>query len=175
MFGDVKINLTEDNWNNLTEEDKILYPGRVVPKDPVVENTGVSDIYIFLEITVPKRESVKVVDDYEQVEVIKNTENNGVQLFTYEINPNWEEVESDYSNSEYNRYVYGYKDIIVPGNKTNSLFDEVKFLNVLEGDIEMNTELIINVNAMAVQSDYIKFCDTSLRTIYNETIKLYQT
>ncbi len=169
LFGDVKINLTEEEWDKLPKDEGavILYPGRTVDKDPAVKNTGVSDIYIFLEIYVPKKESVKIVENEE----IKDSEK-GVQLFTYEINQEWELIESDCTSLDYNRYVYGYKEIVKKEGKTVPLFNEVKFLNVLEGDIEMGTELTIKVNAKAVQSDYLNLSgEPTLDTIYNEAIK----
>lgn len=176
LFGDVNIELSEEKWEKVDKNDKgqvLLYPGRTVNKDPQVKNTGKNDAYVFLRVSVPKA-TVETVNDDETIATYDKPQ----QLFTYaENNENWTKIESGTeSNTDYNIYVYGYNEILKPGEQTtNALFNEVKFLNIVEGSIKNNTVLEIKVEALAVQSDFLDLDDTSPETVYNTKIKPKQS
>ena len=52
--GKVKIELNEPEWDDLEPEDKILVPGRVIPKDPTVTvKANSEDSYIRLQVNIP--------------------------------------------------------------------------------------------------------------------------
>ena len=151
-FGNVKIELYEDEWDELSDEDKLLYPGKDVNKDPTVKNIGKNDAYIFLEIRVP-RASVCIIDDNENILPAVWTE-----LFTYAVNVGWEQIGND-ELSDYGDYVtrvYAYTAMIVaPNTYTTPLFDKVTFVNILEGEISKGTTLIMPINALAIQAEYL--------------------
>lgn len=83
----------------------------------------------------------------------------------------------------YRTYVFGYNTILktsdnkstayVNEQKTVPLFDNVTFLNIVEGQIPKGTELDIKVDAYAIQANYINDIDitsldsTNLAEIYD--------
>ncbi len=53
-FGNVKIGLSETNWDKADggkEIAKNMYPGVTAPKNPVVTNTGVNDCWVRIKVT----------------------------------------------------------------------------------------------------------------------------
>lgn len=175
LFGNVNIQLIEEDWNDLSKDDKILSPGKTVKKDPQVRNTGECSAYIFLKIAVPKCEKIRVVNSEEEIINLPQNEldnSKGVELFDYDINDNWESISASEENADYNEYIYGYKTIVQPGEVTEKLFNEVTFLNIVEGEIEQGEDLNIVVEAIAVQSDFLEIDENaSLEEIYKMTIK----
>lgn len=160
-FGNISIELTEDEWDKLKPEDKIIYPEKELPKNPVITNIGVNDLYAYMEVKVP-RAKVRTVSDGE---VIQEAE---VQdLFTFEINEGWTRIDKN-QNDEYSVYLYVYDKSLSPNDKTKSLFDSIKFINIVEGELEMNTVIEMPVTAYAVQSEY---CNGEFKDIFDKYIK----
>lgn len=50
-------------------------------------------------------------------------------------------------------YVYAYNEVLKPEQTTNTLFDSVKFLNIIEGQID-EKNLSIPIRAYAIQTSY---------------------
>lgn len=161
-FGNANIDLTEKEWDKLTKEERIVYPGKEVTKDPKVKNTGETNIYAYIEIKIPCA-SVRTVDtDEDGKEIIKDTTYN--ELFSYDVNSGWELIKEQEDDNNNKVYVYAYtKKVLTPNEETNNLFDKVKFLNVVEGQLEKETELNISVNAYAIQSDYLNETGDTLK------------
>lgn len=160
-FGNASISLTETEWDKLTEEERILYPGKEITKDPKVKNTGESNLYAYIEITVPCANVYTIGVDENGREIINDAAQN--ELFSYEVNPGWELLKQD-TDGNNKIYVYAYtKKILVPNEETNNLFDKVKFLDIAEGAIKKGTELNIPVNAYAIQSDYLNETGDTLK------------
>lgn len=151
-FSNVNIDLVEEKWDKLTAEDKVVYPNRSIDKDPKVKNTGDNNLYVYIEVKIP-RENIKTVNQDESV----NAEN-WQKLLTFEVNDGWELIESSVTDDEkYAVEVYAYTaDILTPNSETNTLFDEVKFVNMLEGELEKGYEFEMPINAYAIQSDYLE-------------------
>ena len=147
-FGNAGIELKEDKWNKLTDEDRIVYPGKVVTKDPTVTNTGETAVYAYLEVKIP-RAKVRTVDSDESI-----TEATVHNLFSYIPDRNWIEIENT-SDSEWNTRVYAYNKILKPGEDTTNLFESVKYLNIVEGELEKDTRLDMPINAYAIQTGYL--------------------
>ncbi|MGN0536510.1 MAG: hypothetical protein ACI4M3_00865 [Acutalibacteraceae bacterium] len=148
-FSDVSIRIVEEQWDALDEISyaKILYPGRTISKDPKIENTGINELYAYMEVSVPKAE-VCLIDQNESIQ--KQT----VELFTYTVTgEHWVELES-YSaqTDEQSTRLYAYLVPLQQGEQTTALFDSITFANVLEGDLPMGTQLEVKVNAFAIQT-----------------------
>ena len=147
-FGNAGINVVEENWNRLSDDDKIVYPGRTVPKDPKITNTGSTELYAYLKVKIPSA-NIRVVNNDETV-----ADASKHNLFSFETNSDWTLLDTDDSNDDYEVRLYAYtKGALAPGSSTNTLFDEVTFVNMLEGEIDMGTKLEIITSGYAIQSD----------------------
>lgn len=160
-FGNISIELKEEEWDKLTPEDKIVYPGREIKKDPKITNTGKNDLYAYIEVQVPRAE-VRVVADDGSV-----TQKEWHDLFSFKANSGWELIESHTTADQtYSVYLYAYTDrILAHGDSTETLFykDKVTYINVLEGELPMDTVLKMPVNAYAIQSGYLNESGTTLK------------
>ncbi len=153
-FGNVSIDLTEPKWDELVPEDKIVYPGRTIKKDPIITNTGENDLYAYIEVSVPKKtvRTVKIENGKEVIDEAKLQE-----LFSFSANEGWTLInKDDVSSNDYTVYRYAYTaKILSPDESTNALFDSVTYINMLEGEIPMDTVLDMPINAYAIQSGYL--------------------
>ena len=168
--GEVKIDLTEPTWDSHPDDNKNsipdpaedLVPLDKVKKDPMVTNKGKNDAYVFVKVSVPKANIYTAQED--------GTKNPRAvtQLFTFTPDTaNWELLESSTADANVNTYVYGYKSILKPEEKTTKLFEEVTFVNAIEGQGLENSTQNINIQAYGIQSDntgtlaeaYAKYCN----------------
>lgn len=181
--GKVSINLYEPKWDGEDEngpdvdktpenpdlgvnEGKDIYPLKEIPKDPTIKNIGINSSWIYMEVKLPKAEVVVANGDGTR------NERKMTELFSYDIDDNWEEItpdeikEENKASTEYNTYIYAYKtplkgsknlvdgnDSVYDGEKTTPLFDKIVFVNVIEGQGLEEKELSIPIRAMAIQSD----------------------
>ncbi|MGN0536801.1 MAG: hypothetical protein ACI4M3_02350 [Acutalibacteraceae bacterium] len=160
-FGNANIDLTEKEWDKLTREERIVYPGKEVTKDPKVKNTGATNIYAYIEIKIPCATVHTVDTDEDGKEIIKEATHS--ELFSYNVNSGWELIKQQEDNNN-KIYVYAYTEkVLAPNEETNNLFDKVKFLNIVEGQLEKDTELDISVSAYAIQSDYLNETGDTLK------------
>ncbi len=149
-FGNVKIELKEPEWEKLTEEEKTVYPGRSVKKDPEIKNTGKNALYAYLEITVPRKEVRTVSEDGTGINTAAWHE-----LFTFTADEgNWiclrETVSDDLTGTT---FLYAYRHVLEPGSSTGKLFESVTYINVPEGEIAKGTTLKMPVAAYAIQAE----------------------
>lgn len=192
--GKVQIDLTEPKWEEA--ERKPMVPNDVLLKDPTVTNTGDSNAYVFLEVSIPKI-AVRLANvdgtrgDEETIELFdwgkfddttdtftKATKTVGN---TIGLNEGWVLIHSPLRGGRIaitdnlsNVYIFAYKNPIEPSESTLPLFDAVKFVNVIEGQLDGET-LEIPIKAYAIQSDFIdesNFNDSQselerLQAIYN--------
>lgn len=168
-MGKISMELTEEKWEALTDKDKLLYPSKVVSKDPKVKNTGENDLYAYIEVRVP-RAQVRTVNADETLNAKALTE-----LFTYTVNSGWELIsDSITEDGEYAVKIYAYTEKAVePGKETSCLFNSVTYANVLEGDLTQGTQLQIKVYAHAIQSDYLGEEGTTVKEKMNNAYKIY--
>ena len=146
--GKVDIKLTEPGWN--PNEAKNIEPNKEIPKDPKLTNTGKNSAYVYMEVKVPKAEVITVTSE----ETLSNKQI--TELFTYNVNDGWEQIKR-VEGSEYNIYVYAYTNGELAANEeTPSLFNSVKFKNVLEGELDTTKEYVIGIKGYAIQSDTIR-------------------
>lgn len=154
-MGNIYTELTEPEWDKNTIEDRTVWPGKVVSKDPTVTNLqeSTSPCFAYLVVTTPK-EVVRVYDDAGAIA------NDGTavetELFTYQINDGWTELE-DYqvNKADYITRVFAYDTELAPGESTVPLFDSVQYATVIEGDITQDTALNIPVQMVTIQSEYL--------------------
>ncbi len=147
-FGNVGVSVTEEKWSKLSDDDKIVYQGKTVPKDPKITNTGSTELYAYFKVRVPTA-NIRLVNDDETVAAPSKQ-----YLFSYDVNSNWTLIDTDDSNEDYEVRLYAYtKGPLASGESTNTLFDEVTFVNMLEGEINMGTKLEILTSAYAIQTD----------------------
>ncbi len=159
-IGSVNIDLIEEKWDEEEPDHDPLVPGESIAKDPKVENTGVNDAYVYLEITVPMA-TVVTVDDSGALQEAALQE-----LFTFEINENWTLLETSETETT-KTYVYGYDTKLASGEETNTLFDEVTLINIIEGQ-DIETTQVINVVARAIQSDETESMQDAYTKIHAE-------
>lgn len=172
-FGNVDIDLEEPDWEELDPEDKIVYPGKTVTKDPSVKNTGKNDLYAYIEVKIPKREvrTVKTENGEDTIQEAALQE-----LFSYEVSPDWTEIDSDKSGAEYNVYLYAYtKGVLEHDSVTSPLFNEVKYIDILEGEIEMDTVIEMPITAYAIQSEYLKESGEDLKEKMTDAFNKYKS
>ncbi len=147
--GNVNINVREDNFDK--ESAKTVTPNEEIDKDPYVVNVGSNSAYVFMMIEVPRKNVIIV--DTDNVTLKKRSY---VDLFTYNVNSSWQLISSDVSD-ESSIYVYAYmKGVLQPDDRTDAIFDKVKFANVLEGEISSNDSFNVVVSGYAVQSDSLE-------------------
>lgn len=151
--GKISLDLQEPNWN--PPED--ITPEQEIPKDPQIKNDGINDEYVFLEVVVPYANVTIASDDGTKAPEKKDTE-----LFSYDVKDGWVEVgtaKKDTANKTVTHlYAYGTNDAMTVLGKnvtTGSLFDWVKFANVVEDEaLEQTTQNIV-VNAYGIQTKNI--------------------
>lgn len=153
-IGSVRIQLHEEAWENLADTDhngipdmaEFITPMKTLPKDPVIENTGDNPAWVYLQVRIPVRSIITAYDDGTRKEAAET------ELFFYKKEEPWELIEA-YSDDRDMVYVYSYPKALDPGQKTNALFTEVTFCNSIEGQELENTDQVIAVKAMAIQSE----------------------
>ena len=171
-IGQVKIDLEEPEYAKLTDTQK---------KNPQVENTGVNDAIVFLKVEMPKKDVIVAEKDGTR----KTTA--VTELFTMlntDIDPaadgstdgkNWVELQGDDTGADTNIHVYAYKEKLAKDAKTTALFDSIQLQNIIEGQIDTDTENI-KVTAYAIQAaEVLEGEDTDLTdTLTKENLqKIY--
>ena len=164
--GNISIQLTEPNWN--ADNGKDLTPNKTISKDPQITNDGPNDAFVFLQVKVPVA-NVKTAAADGSLQAAKSQD-----LFTYTVNDSWVEV-SRKSSADRTTYIYAYvgndgaMKTLAPGKTTNSLFDSVTFLNLVEGQIDEGTQISVDVDAYGIQTTDLGATDPA------EVLKLIQT
>ena len=156
-MGNVEIDLTEPTWDEYPDNNgdgvpdpaEDIWAGKVIAKDPTITNTGDNDAYVYLMVSVPKQNIVTAQADGTPNEAAVT------QLFNYTVNGGWTLLKSNTSGADENVYLYAYDTALVPGATTaTALFDEIEFVNVIEGYIGSDVTFNIPVVAYAIQSNF---------------------
>lgn len=156
ILGNVEIELIEPKWTDADDfdSDKIpnfaeaVYPNQIIDKDPAIENTGNNDAYVYLKVDIPKAAVKYVKENQEIVSPVQP-----VELFTYNANNGWVEFHKE-DKGDYNSHYYYFKEPVKPNEKSDALFETIRFINVVEGQLE-ETKYLIDVTAYAAQiSEY---------------------
>lgn len=142
--GKVDIELKEPEWK--PEENKKIEPSKVIHKDPQITNTGTNDAFVYMEVSIPMANVEAAAENGERLG--KKVQ----ELFYFEAKDSW--MQLSVQNTESRRtYTYAYKKILKPQETSESLFDTVKFLNLIEGQLDGQT-FEIPVRAYAIQTSY---------------------
>lgn len=163
--GNVKITVTEEHFDRTTATD--ITPNKVIPKDPVVTNTGVNDVYAFVSVKVPKA-NVKTANADGTLNAAENQD-----LFTYKVNDNWKLIKTNDAD-DHTEYIYAYSDAngtlkkLAKSEKTNAVFDSVKFINIVD-EQQSGVNLNIDVDGIGIQTADLG-TDNPLQ-IYNIAVK----
>ena len=135
--GKVDIELKEPEWK--PEENKKIEPSKVIHKDPQITNTG-------MEVSIPMANVEAAAENGERLG--KKVQ----ELFYFEAKDSW--MQLSVQNTESRRtYTYAYTKILKPQETSEALFDTVKFLNLIEGQLDGQT-FEIPVRAYAIQTSY---------------------
>ena len=142
--GSVKARLTEAHWD--AEKALKVYPGQTLEKDPVVQNTGKNEANVFLEVRIPV-ENIFVVDE----KTGKKTEKERKELFQFEADTGKWTLLSKEQDRNSQKYVYGYKKVLMPGESTAPLFSEIVTVSYLEGELDVKRSYDVPVTAKVIQ------------------------
>ena len=195
--GKVQIDLEETSYpgNNSAGVTHIV-PNQVIAKDPKVENTGANDAICFVTVSVPTKTVTTAADDETRIDAAMTElfmTQSGTGDFGYgAANSDWTLIDTTYETTggtgtsttmtdDTVRVVrtYGYVKKLAVGDKTPTVFDNVKFANIIEGQLELNDAQNINVKASAIQATDITDIDTTgdaldadtLAKVYNVYLK----
>ena len=142
--GKVDIELKEPEWK--PEENKKIEPSKVIHKDPQITNTGTNDAFVYMEVSIPMANVEAAAENGERLG--KKMQ----ELFSFESKESWMQLNAQ--NTENRRvYTYAYKKILKPQETSEALFDTVKFLNLIEGQLDGQT-FEIPVRAYAIKTSY---------------------
>lgn len=155
--GSVDVELTEPSWQ--PENALGLVPGSVVPKNPTATNTGKSDAWIFLRVSVPVKRISVVNPQTHRKEPPAD-----IGIFSFIAAEGWERIAAERTADSIN-FIYGYRKLVKPGEKTTPLFESVTLVNYLEGELTASDILQIPVEAAAVQ-DHVCEPGAALTEIY---------
>ena len=144
--GDVEISVSEPNWDPDTGTD--ITPNKVMKKDPKITNDGANDAFVFMRVTVP-RATVKTANADGTLNAKENQD-----LFTFTANSGWKLIKSD-NETLSSEYVYAYAGdkmtVLSPGQTTGTLFDTVKFINIIEEQLD-GQDIDILIDTMGIQT-----------------------
>ncbi|MDO4486146.1 MAG: SipW-dependent-type signal peptide-containing protein [Bacillota bacterium] len=163
--GEVKIALEEPGWDPDNPPENIA-PNQSFVKDPQIRNTGSNDAYVFLKVRIPVANVITA--DEATGERIAAADR---ELFEYTMNNGWYQLENGtpetIDEKDYMTYIYAYGSrdactALPSGNVTaEALFDQVRFINVIEGQGLENTELKMPIEAYGIQTTDLTDNDVS--------------
>lgn len=187
--GKVKVDMEEPNYpGNGSDQVKNVVPNQEIAKDPQVENTGNNEAIIFADYSIPVKKLITAADDgtrqTAKMTEIFRTSSDGTTFGEGTVNASWNllktyAVDKDGKETEITngtipetavavKRLFGYKNPVASGTKTDPLFTKVKMANVVEGQID-STAQDIEVKTYAIQSSNITGVDNPAATmdVYN--------
>ncbi len=157
--GSVQIDLEEPGWN--PDDTTDIVPNEVIRKDPKIENTGTNAAYAFAEVKIPAKTIILAgADGTKQPEGVHDlftygtvTSTDGREVYTAGgLNEGWSLIQSQVAAADgYSTYIFGYRKPLAKGETTLTVFDRVKFANIVEGQID-SQDVDIPVKAYAIQA-----------------------
>lgn len=165
--GIAELEITEPAWDSLSPVEKVVYPGKVVEKDPSVKNTGDVDMFVFAEVHIPVS-SVKIVGD-DGVSVSYHEEK---ELFSFDANAGWKFIRKYMTEEGDAVYLYGYGEKLEAGACSTPVFNNIRTVNYLEGSIGNDEGVNVPVRAFGIQSDHLIYekgevCDVeNIESVY---------
>lgn len=157
--GKVEIDLQEPDWVPPTD----ITPEQEFAKDPKIENTGINDAYVFIEVVVPYATVITANED-GSTNPAADTE-----LFSYDVKAGWMELgeakKDTAAKTVTHLYAYGAADAMTAvsaGVTTESVFDYIKFANVVDEQGLEEASLDVVVNSYAIQTTNLNDGKTAL-------------
>lgn len=192
--GKVQVDLEEPNYPGIySDAVKNLVPNQVVAKDPQVENTGKNTSINFLSVSIPMKNVVLAADDGTKnaaaVTELFQTKSGAGNFGAGNVNSKWVLVDTKYYDIDGNVLtdvsptvtkvvrVYGYNEKLAAGLKSETLFDYVKLVNLVEGQVDYQSTQSIYVKAYAIQATDITdvptdtLDQTTLKKVYDVYVK----
>lgn len=153
--GKVSIDLQEPGWVPPTG----ITPEQEFKKDPQIKNDGINDVYVFMKVIVPYANVVTANHDGS-----KNAATD-TELFSYDVKAGWIELTSEKvkdTTAKTVTHLYAYvgedtktMEAVAAGDTTGTLFDWIKFANVVEDQNLETKTLNVVVNAYGIQTTNI--------------------
>lgn len=164
--GEIDIDLQEPSWDTDNPPTKIR-PNQVFLKDPQVRNIGENDAYVFLRVKVPMANVATAnTSTGERITAVNQ------ELFSFSTNPGWIQVGNstveNIDGTDYMVYIYAYGNqqtctALIAGSKTvPPLFNEVKFINAIEGQGLERAVITMPIEAYGIQTTDLT--DNDLKT-----------
>lgn len=174
--GKVTIDLTEPDWD---PDHPPVVPNEEVDKDPTITNTGNNSAYAFVEVKIPMKnvivagaDGTRGTETFQELFTWGKTDGGTTTWCTAKevgnvngVHDNWTLIKktADATGDAttgigYTTYTFAYNKAIPAGTSESqavglTLFDKVKFANVIEGAVEGDVN--IPIKAYAIQSDAI--------------------
>lgn len=162
--GQIGLDIIESKW--VEANAKNVTAKQEIAKNPQILNNGINEEYVFFEVVVPYA-NVKTSNENGSINSAKD-----VQLFTWDLNAGWTQVGSVSDNTKNKTYTYVYAYTgsnsavtmapLEAGKTTPTVFDHVRFANVVEGQDLEKKELEIVINAYGIQTDNLYDSDNDI-------------
>lgn len=131
--------MSDSNSDGVKDTASSLVQGKTIVTDPKIINNSTIGAYAIMVVDIPTR-SVMTVDSAPNKV--------STELFSYSINSGWKLMSTE-SIDGYTRRVYAYTKAIPVDGQTTTLFDNVVYADVVEGQI--TDKLTIPITGYAVQ------------------------
>lgn len=159
--GDVRLSLVEQNYPQKAS-DRVMYSNSIIPKDPMIINTGDNPEYVYMLVTLPLENVTLLNDDgtkpdgatpqnVEIFNLISNAENPLIEN-NISYDDNWIFIGKS-TDTDTNTYIFAYNKVLEKSEKTSTLFDKVQLKSFIEGETGENAVKNIGVKACGIQSD----------------------
>ena len=154
--GKISLDLQEPTWVPPTN----ITPGQEIAKDPQIKNDGNNEEFVFLKVTVPYANVVTANEDGTKGKTADT------ELFSYDVKDGWTELDSKKETDSLKQtvtHLYAYTGetadsmkALAVNSSTPSLFDWVRFANIVEDqNLETTTQNIV-IEAYGIQTQNIK-------------------
>ena len=187
--GKVQVDLEEPKYpGNASAEVTNIVPNQEIDKNPMVENTGKNEAIVYASVSIPVKKLVVAGDDgtrrAETMTQVFQTSADGTSFSDTSVNNNWVLIKTEYKTADGDLVTkqddveaipesavevvrtYGYNTKLGVNETTDSIFDKVKLVNVIEGYVDSTTQ-DIEVKTMAIQASNITGKDTDDLTAAN--------
>ena len=165
---------TDTDGDGVPDDCELLTPYDTVPKDPRIQNTGITDAVVFFRVTSPV-EMLTLIDDngdrgntdYADLFWFKQAEH-GEDSHQNHFDENWVRLTSLAEDGTISTghegvndegrgmmYIFGYHERLEPGEFTSRLFDEIQNKKYGSGTIGGDEVEQIQIEAFAIQADDI--------------------
>lgn len=155
----VSISLRESNWRPENASD--VHPADVLPKNPTITNTGTSDAYVFIEVSMSALKTGAQIQDEKALMELRGP----MPLYTTRSRKgefdqdNWQRLVGPLYDRQKNSisWIYSYSKSnlltpLAPQASTSALFDAVQLANLVRRDDVEGMDANIYVHAYAIQT-----------------------